>query len=95
MQGLWIDILLFVMIYTLMIFLIRWRYELRHLIFLIRWRSSYRRPRNRNSDGEGGIPIDFNWEPDLDLPPGITLPDGGPGREKDDLEEEIRRVELV
>ena len=82
MQGLWIDILLFVMIYTLM-------------IFLIRWRSSYRRPRNRNSDGEGGIPIDFNWEPDLDLPPGITLPDGGPGREKDDLEEEIRRVELV
>ncbi len=83
MPGLWIDILLFLLIYTL-------------LIFLIKWRSSYRRPRNKNSDGEGGIPIEFNWEPDLDLPPGVTLPDSGPSLELEEVEEEMRRkVELV
>jgi len=75
MHGLWIDILLFLFIYTV-------------LIFLIKWRSSYKRPGNKNSDGEGGIPVEFNWEPDLDLPPGITLPDGGSTRERE-VEEEL------
>jgi hypothetical protein len=39
----------------------------------------------RNDDDDGGV--EFYEEPDLDLPPGITLPDNGPKVRIDDPED--------
>ncbi len=39
----------------------------------------------RNDDDDGGV--EFYEEPDLDLPPGITLPDGGPSVKIKDRED--------
>lgn len=76
MPGFWIDIALSFMVYAI-------------LIFLIKWKMSYRVPKKRNSDGEGGILIDRNWDPDLDLPPGVTLPISGPEIEYREREEAL------
>lgn len=38
-----------------------------------------RKPNSSNNDG--GLPIEFDF-PELDLPPGVTLPLGGPKVEK-------------
>ena len=58
------------------------------LIFLIKWKSA--RPDTDDSDNDdGGLPIDINFDPTLDLPPGVTLPvNDGPVTKKK-LEEEL------
>lgn len=68
-----IDMVLCGIIYVGMVFFI---------IRLIKQRTKKNR-RNNNDDDDGGI--EFYTEPDLDLPPGVTLPDGGPSQkiEKD------------
>jgi hypothetical protein len=49
------------------------------VIRLIKLKTDQIKPRrnnNNNDDDDGGL--EFFTEPDLDLPPGVTLPDGDP-----------------
>ncbi len=75
MAQFWINMLLTIIVYAI-------------LIMVMRWKSSMRKPKNQNDDGDGGIPQDNNWEPDLDLPPGVVLPTG-PHVVDTKLEEEL------
>ncbi|MFY0687931.1 MAG: hypothetical protein JXQ90_12240 [Cyclobacteriaceae bacterium] len=56
------------------------------LIWLTIWKRKSRNSGNDNDDDDGGIPI---WhDPDLDLPPGVSLPSDGPTYKKE-LQEEL------
>jgi len=62
------DMILFGLAYVLMVYLII------RLVKIRRWKGNG----NRDDDEDGGIEL---WkDPDIDLPPGICLPDGGPGK---------------
>ena len=71
----WLNIIMFLMVYGIM-------------IFLLRWKSAMRKPKKENGEGEGGISEEMNWDPDLDLPPGVVLPTG-PHVTDTQLEEEL------
>ena len=75
MATIWINIALSILVYTF-------------FILVLRWRFSYRNVNNKDQDGDGGLPIDLSWVPDLDLPPGVSLPGGGP-KEVSKKEEEL------
>jgi hypothetical protein len=49
------------------------------LLFFLRLIND-QKPNQSNNDG--GLPIEFDF-PELDLPPGVTLPMDGPTREKE------------
>ncbi|MFP4090033.1 MAG: hypothetical protein ACLFUB_08625 [Cyclobacteriaceae bacterium] len=49
------------------------------VLFFIRIISD-QRPNKSNNDG--GLPVEFDF-PELDLPPGVTLPVDSPSRKKD------------
>ena len=63
MEQFWINMLLTIIVYAI-------------LIMVMRWKASMRKPKSHNDDNDGGIPHDSSWEPDLDLPPGVVLPTG-------------------
>lgn len=75
MVQFWLNILLFLLIYGTM-------------IFVLRWKSSLRKSRKQDGEGDGGIAEEINWDPDLDLPPGVVLP-SGPHVTDSKLEEEL------
>jgi hypothetical protein len=51
------------------------------VLILVKVVSDQNRPSQSNNDG--GLPIEFDI-PELDLPPGVTLPVGGPEVNKKD-----------
>ena len=44
--------------------------------------------KSSNSNNEGGLPVEVDF-PELDLPPGVTLPINGPGRPIVEKEKEM------
>lgn len=72
-----IDVILVGLAYIVMVY----------FMVLLMKRKSYRFRDNNDDDDDGGIAV--SPSPDLDLPPGITLPDNGPGgkAKKEDKEE--------
>lgn len=75
MAQFWLNILLFALIYGTM-------------FWVLRWKNAMRKSRKQDGEGDGGIAEEINWDPDLDLPPGVVLPGGPPVSEKK-LEEEL------
>lgn len=63
MQSIIIDLVLFGFVYAILM----------AFIFI---RSSRRRKDNDDGDDEGGLPVSL--PPDIDLPPGVCLPDDKP-----------------
>ena len=79
MTSYFINILIGGVIYLSLVFFV---------IKLIKFKLNTGKPGKRNNgDDDGGI--EFYSEPDLDLPPGVTLPEGGPGKKwyKDEKED--------
>lgn len=73
MQTVIIDLVLFGFIYAIL------------LAFIFVRESKRRRGNDPDSDDEGGLPV--NLPPDIDLPPGVCLPDDNPGKNKPEPEE--------
>jgi hypothetical protein len=70
----YIDIVLCILTYSL-------------LLGIIFWSKRKNRRSNDSDDDDGGIPV---WKtPDLDLPPGVTLPGDGPTIKREEYEEAI------
>ena len=55
------------------------------LLGIIIWRKRKRRSGDSGDDDDGGLPITNS--PDLDLPPGVSLPSGGPTKKREEFEE--------
>lgn len=77
MSGYLIEMLIFSVVYLLSVYLI---------VRLVRKLNM--NGRKKNDDDDGGI--EFYEEPDLDLPPGVTLPDNGPALRIEEPEELLR-----
>ena len=73
MSNLYVDIILCGLVYCILLWIIIWR------------RRSNNNPGNGGDDDDGGIPV--SKLPDLDLPPGVTLPSGSPSKKVDEYEE--------
>lgn len=74
MSNLYLDIILCSITYAI-------------LLGIIIWRKRKRRNSNPGDDDDGGLPV--TKLPDLDLPPGVSLPTGGPSKKIEELEEAL------
>jgi hypothetical protein len=74
MSGIYLDILLCSLTYTI-------------LLWFIFWKKRNNRKGGSSDDDDGGIPV---WNtPDLDLPPGVTLPGDGPTVKREEYEDAL------
>ena len=75
MERFWIDIGLCLMLYFILIYIIKMKTPKTDV--------------DNGDDDDGGLPIDLNFDPTLDLPPGITLPVNDDPKSERILEEEF------
>lgn len=55
------------------------------LLVFIFWKNNHNKNNDSDGDDEGGLPV--NLPPDIDLPPGICLPDDLPKKSIPETEE--------